>query len=110
MAGISPADLVRLRKGRLPKGDSRERLQKVLFLFRAMDEHVTSGLGLWLRAPNTGFDGATPLEAIEHGKILWLWQTLVLFGLGEPSDAALRLFTPAGRRAPLDRFHFQPRD
>ena len=108
MAGISPAELASLQKGKIPTGACRRRLWTIFSLFRALEEDITPHVGLWLHAPNAGFDGATPFAVIERGQHLQIWQMILLFMVGEPSDAVCRLFAVPGRRRPLDRFHFQP--
>ena len=39
-------------------------------------------LGRWLKTPNDGFDGSTPIQVIERGEIGRIWRTVHLLESG----------------------------
>ncbi len=42
----------------------------------------TADLGRWLKTPNDGFDGSTPIQVIERGEIDRLWRMIHLLESG----------------------------
>ena len=50
-------------------------------LSRVMDP---SQVDHWLKQPNTAFDGATPLEVVEHGEIDRIWRMIYELESGLP--------------------------
>ena len=41
-------------------------------------------VGRWLEAPNSAFDGSTPLQVVERGEVERIWRVLYDLGSGQP--------------------------
>ncbi len=41
-------------------------------------------VGRWLKAPNSAFDGLTPLQVVERGESDRIWRMLYDLGSGQP--------------------------
>lgn len=60
-------------------------INRLVRLFKSLEEHMeTNAIGEWLRGPNPGFNGSTPLQVIERGEEDRISRMLYRLETGEP--------------------------
>ncbi len=83
--GYSPRAVENWASGSKTSAASTRALRELESILSALAELMeTSYVGEWLKTPNQGFHGATPMQVIERGDAGQVWQMITLTGTGEP--------------------------
>lgn len=71
LVGVSRRSIADVLNGRALNSSNERRLRESFRLFAALAELVGTGkVGPWLDKPNPAFEGSTPLQVIERGKVI----------------------------------------
>lgn len=85
LTGYSPRAVENWASGKKTSAASMRTLRELRSLLQALEELMKPGsIGTWLRTPNKGFHGASPMQVVERGDTAQIWRMIYLVGSGQP--------------------------
>ena len=86
LSGFAPRTIASWASGEKPSPSSVRKLVEIHRFLRTLAELIEpAAIGPWLRASNSAFEGATPLQLFERGEADRLWRMIYELESGQPS-------------------------
>ena len=85
LTGFSPRSVAKWSQGEPPSPKQEMALVEMDRLLDALGRVMEPAqVGRWLKAPNSAFDGSTPLQVVERGETDRIWRMLFDLESGQP--------------------------
>ena len=85
LTGFSPRSVAKWSQGEPPSPKQETALAAMDRLLDSLARVMEpTQVGRWLKAPNSAFDGSTPLQVVERGEIDRIWHMLFDLESGQP--------------------------
>ncbi len=84
LTGFSPRSVAKWSQGETPSPKQEKALVEMDRLLDGLARVMEPAeVGRWLKAPNSAFDGSTPLQVVERGELDRIWRMLYDLGSGQ---------------------------
>jgi hypothetical protein len=85
LTGVSPRSVAKWSQGVPPSPKQEKALVEMDRLLDGLARvMLPEQVGRWLKAPNSAFDGSTPLQVVERGELDRIWRMLYDLESGQP--------------------------
>ncbi len=85
MTGFSPRSVAKWSEGVPPSSKQEKALVEMDRLLDGLSRVMKAEqIGHWLKAPNSAFEGSTPLQVVERGEADRIWRMLYDLESGQP--------------------------